>query len=116
MQTAYVAYNAYRVLYGHLWLHTKCRYISDQLFELVVMSNAPREAVSNILDQMEWIPPVESDGDWDACNEMIIHRLSDGDVAGRLAIGAVVREAVDGAVSKHGEFRELCGSFRFQQQ
>ncbi|MCJ1247930.1 hypothetical protein MMC30_005145 [Trapelia coarctata] len=94
--------DASRTPCGTIWLSTRWHYTLDKAYEFVILSDAMRTRVvkSKFL-------PIESESRWDTYHVMMINWLGNGDVAERVAMGAVYREAINKAVEPGTEWKEI---------
>ena len=74
----------------------------DKPYEFFILSDARRTSVVN----NEFLP-IQSESQWDAYHVMMINWLGNGDIAERVAMGALYREAIDKAVEPGTEWKEI---------
>jgi hypothetical protein len=87
---------------GTIWLNTAWHYSPDKAYEFLILSDATRKSVV----KNEFLP-IESESEWDAYHVMMIDWQGNGDVAERVAIGTVYREAINKAVEPGTEWKEI---------
>lgn len=88
---------------GTIWINTAWHYSPDKAYEFIVLSDAKRTAV---VTKNEF-PPIKSEFEWDAYHVTMISWQGNGDVAERVAIGVVYREAINKAVEPGTEWKEI---------
>lgn len=99
---SYKICDASRAPCGTIWLSTMWHYGLDKPYEFFILSDARRTSVVN----NEFLP-IQSESQWDAYHVMMINWLGNGDIAERVAMGAVYREAIDKAVEPGTEWKEI---------
>lgn len=88
---------------GKIWINTTWHYNPDKAYEFIILSDARRESVMTKNESS----PIAAELEWDAYHVMMINRQENGDVAERVAMGAVYREAINKAVEPGTEWKEI---------
>lgn len=99
---SYIICDALKAPCGTVWLNTAWHYDPSKSYEFLILSDALRRFVV----KNEFLP-IESESEWGAYHVMMIHWQENGDIAERMAMGKVYREAIDNAVEPGMQWKEI---------